>query len=244
MGYKDFHIHTDFSDGDNSAEEMVVAAIKKGLTQIGFSEHSYTFFDESYCLKKEKISEYVNEIKRLKNKYSDKIEVLCGIEQDYYSQEPTNLFDYVIGSVHYLKLKGDVYVPVDENESITLNTVQKYFNGDGYSYAEEYYATLSDVVNKTGADIIGHFDIITKFNNSLHLFDEGNPRYVNAWQKAADLLLSTKAAFEINTSPIYKGIKKEPYPSYRIIEYIKANGGKLIYSSDSHNTDTICFGFK
>ena len=35
----DFHIHTDFTDGDESPETMVDAAIKKGLKEIAFTEH-------------------------------------------------------------------------------------------------------------------------------------------------------------------------------------------------------------
>ena len=48
----DYHVHTTFSDGKNTPEEIVLAAREKGLKEIGFSDHSYTFFDERYCLKK------------------------------------------------------------------------------------------------------------------------------------------------------------------------------------------------
>lgn len=43
------HSHTTFCDGKNSAEEMVVSAIDHGFDVFGFSGHSYTPFDESYC---------------------------------------------------------------------------------------------------------------------------------------------------------------------------------------------------
>ncbi|MBO7361393.1 MAG: hypothetical protein J6V48_09730, partial [Clostridia bacterium] len=38
----DFHLHSLFSDGKNSPEEVVLAAIGKGMTAIGFSDHSWT----------------------------------------------------------------------------------------------------------------------------------------------------------------------------------------------------------
>ena len=44
------HSHTTFCDGKNSAEEMVVSAIDHGFDVFGFSGHSYTPFDESYCM--------------------------------------------------------------------------------------------------------------------------------------------------------------------------------------------------
>ena len=89
MRYQDLHVHTTFCDGKNSPEEMVCAALEQGLWRIGFSAHSHTFFDESYCLKKERYGEYRAEIARLKEAYGDKISILCGVEQDRYSTAPT-----------------------------------------------------------------------------------------------------------------------------------------------------------
>ena len=66
--FNDYHVHTTFSDGENTPEEMVLAAIKKGLKEIGISDHSYTCFDESYCMQREKIVEYKREIAELKIK--------------------------------------------------------------------------------------------------------------------------------------------------------------------------------
>ena len=79
---RDLHTHSYYSDGKASPEEMVLAAIEKGLAEIGISDHSYTFFDESYCVKKDKIAAYKKEIAALKEKYKGKISVLCGVEQD------------------------------------------------------------------------------------------------------------------------------------------------------------------
>ncbi|MDO4207467.1 MAG: PHP domain-containing protein, partial [Lachnospiraceae bacterium] len=66
MTKQDFHVHTTYSDGDNSPEEMILAAIDKGMTKIGISDHSYTWFDETYCIPKERIAEYKKEIAALK----------------------------------------------------------------------------------------------------------------------------------------------------------------------------------
>ena len=160
---QDFHVHTTYSDGDNSPEEMILAAIDKGMTKIGISDHSYTWFDETYCVPKERIAEYKKEIAALREKYKDQIKVLCGVEQDYYSEEPTDDYDYVIGSVHYLKV-DDGFAYVDESPELFQKAINESFGGDVYAFAEAYFATVADVVNKTGADIIGHFDLFTKFN--------------------------------------------------------------------------------
>ncbi|MBQ7134130.1 MAG: histidinol-phosphatase [Ruminococcus sp.] len=238
----DLHIHSTYSDGKDSLEDIVLAAIGMGLSKIGFSDHSYTPFDESYCISIEDIPRYIDEISVLKEKYKDKITILSGIEQDFFSTENTDKFDYVIGSVHYIKV-DDGFVPVDETKEILLKASEQYFQGDIYKLIDSYYDTVADVVDKTNADIIGHIDLITKFNENGCLFDENNQRYKAAYKKACDKLISTNKLFEINTGAISRGYKKSPYPSSDIYEYLKSKGAKFILSSDSHSTDTICYNF-
>lgn len=238
MMTQDLHTHTVYSDGNNTPEEMVLSAIEKGLDVIGISDHSYTSFDDSYCLKKETVEEYIKEIQSLKTKYSDKIKILCGIEQDLYSGMPEYDFDYVIGSVHYIQL-GDEYIAVDNTSDELKEAVNKYFCGDIYPLIEEYYRLVATVAEKTGADIIGHFDLITKFQEKEPLFDEKDERYIKAWQAAADKLIEADIPFEINYGAISRGYRTTPYPSKDIQEYIAKKGGKLILSSDSHHKDTI-----
>ena len=238
MILSDLHIHTTYCDGKNTPEEMVLAAIQKGMECLGFSAHSYTFFDARYCMKK--AEDYKREIARLKEKYKDKIKILCGVEQDFYSQEPTEGYDYVIGSVHYIKVNDD-YIPVDESAQVLIEAVNKYFDGDFYKMADVYYKTVSQIKN---ADIIGHFDLITKFNEGFCLFNENDRRYQKSYTDALDILLRQNVYFEINTGAISRGYRKSPYPSKNILYYIKANGGKTILSSDAHSIDGLMFEFE
>lgn len=238
---ENLHTHTTYCDGENSAEELVLKAIELGISGLGFSGHSYTFFDESYCMSKEKTVKYKAEVRRLKEEYKNKIRILLGVEQDYYSKEPTNDYDYVIGSVHYVK-KDVNYIPIDESKEILENAVKTHYNGDFYALAEDYYALVGDVYNKTKCDIIGHFDLITKFNNNNELFDENNARYKNALNNALEKLCNTPAVFEVNTGGMAKGYKSVPYPNKQIIEKIKNRKKKLIFSSDCHNKEQLLFG--
>lgn len=239
---RDLHVHTTFSDGRNTPEEMVMAAIAKGMDTIGFSDHSYTAFDTAYCIPKEQIPAYRAEIAALKEKYAGQIRILCGIEQDFYSEEPTDGYDYVIGSVHYVKA-GDEYFPIDESKERLLDGVRLYFSGDIYALIEAYYETVSQVAERIRPNIIGHFDLITKFNETGELFDDMHPRYIAAWQRAADKLLEANIPFEINTGAISRGYRTAPYPATPIREYLAAQGAKFLLSSDSHRADTLCFGF-
>ena len=242
MTRQDLHTHTTFCDGKNSPEEMVCAAVEQGLWRIGFSAHSHTFFDESYCLAKERYEEYRAEIARLKEVYAGKISILCGVEQDRYSTAPTEGFDYVIGSVHYMKVGGN-YLSVDESVQAFYDTCRTHFNGDFYAMAECYYETVSHVVSATKCDFIGHFDLITKFNEGGIFFDENHPRYVAAWQSALDTLLKENVPFEINTGAISRRYRKSPYPAPPILERIAQKGGKVLLSGDTHSAASLCCAF-
>ena len=129
-------------------------------------------------------------------------------------------------------------------KSLNERCKQKYFDGDIYCLCEEYFKTVSDVVQKTGADIIGHFDLISKLNEKYNLFDEENPRYINAWKAAADKLILTGKPFEINTGAIARGYRTVPYPSEPLRDHIREKGGRFILSSDSHQIKTLCYAFR
>ncbi len=242
MSLCDYHMHTTFCDGKSTPEEMVRSALEKGLETVGISGHSYTWFDESYCMKKESVPAYKAEIARLKEAYSGKISILCGVEQDYYSAEPTAGFDHVVGSVHYLCF-GDEFVPVDEGNANHRRAADTYFGGDIYAFAEEYFRTVSDVVDKTNCDIIGHFDIVTKYYDKDPELDVTHPRYRAAWQAAADRLIKTGVPFEINTGAITRGVRKDPYPSEEILAYLAGKNAPVILSSDAHSAAAVAFGF-
>lgn len=250
-GLADFHAHTCYCDGSNTPEEMIKSAAEKGLAAFGLSGHGYTTYDESYCMLPEDEAAYERDIRKLAAEYEGQLEVLCGVEQDCLAGRPTRDWDYVIGSVHYIDCseQGGGIEVIDERREIWLDIADRYFSGDIYAMIEKYYETEAMVCEMTGADIIGHLDLITKYNTGGEggkkgaLFDEGHPRYVAAWQKAADKLMETGVPFEINTGGMSRGYRTDAYPAKPIRDYIAAHGGRFILSSDSHNTETLCRWF-
>lgn len=239
---QDLHTHSLFCDGKNSPEEMVLAAIDKGLDRYGISGHSFVAFDTSCCMPVEDYPKFKAEMERLKEKYRGRIEILCGIEQDYYSEAGTEGFDYIIGSVHYLEVNGDIF-SVDDTPAILEEGCRKHFGGDYYALCEAYFDTVSDIVEKTHCDIIGHFDLVTKFNEKGHYFSESHPRYVAAYKRAVEKLVGYGKPFEINTGAMTRGYRSIPYPAPQIVQYIKECGGSLIYASDAHSREHIAAYF-
>ena len=236
----DLHMHTVWSDGQNTPEEMVQEAIRKGLETVGISDHSS---GDPCGMKLEQNTAYKAEIARLKEKYAGQIQVLCGLERDFLTDDFTE-YDYTIGSVHWLKMPDGRRISIDWTPEKLREGAVKYFGGDMYSLAEAYYEAESKVEEVTKCDIIGHFDLVTKFNEMDPSFDTRHPRYVKAWQQAADALLKTGAPFEINFGAKSRGYRKGPYPAPEIREYIRAHGGKMLLSSDAHTKGNIAFGFE
>ncbi len=243
MIYVDLHTHSNFCDGKDSPEDMVKSAIDKGVKKIGIVVHAYVDFDTSYCVDINRIDEFKVEISRLKKKYSNQIDVLCGVELEAFSKQTAVGFDFSIGSVHYFS-DGNNYYPIDLSEKSFCSAVDTIFDGDFYAAAEWYFETVADYIKKVKPSIIGHFDLITKFNEDNKLFDTKCDRYVKAYEKALNELLKLDIPFEINSGAISRGYRSEPYPSIPIVNYIKKHGGGLILSSDAHSKNNVAYQFE
>ena len=239
-----FHTHTSFCDGKNTAEEMVIGAIELGCTALGFSGHSY--IDEKqtddWTMSQSGQAEYISEINRLKAIYADKIELLLGIEQDYCSGVPTYPYDYVIGSVHAV-VKDGVRIDVDLSPDLLIERVDKYYGGDMLALVKDYYALIADVVNKTNCDIIGHVDLITKFSEKHPLIDTSSNKYRSTALEAVDALTESGRVFEINTGAISRGWRKMPYPEDFILKHLAQKKADIMLNSDAHSKDAIFCGF-
>ena len=154
------HTHSTFCDGQNTPEEIVSAAINKGFSSIGFSGHGHTSFDLRYCMKD--TEGYITEIERLKEKYGGKIKILLGTEEDIFAPVNRKRYDYIISSSHYYCVDGRYY-PIDSSYDY-FEACLELFDYNAVKMAEVYYGSFYDYILKRRPDIIGHFDLITKFD--------------------------------------------------------------------------------
>lgn len=237
-----FHTHTVYCDGKNTPEELVLEAIRLGCRSLGFSGHANTAFDERYCMSRQGTQEYKDEVRRLREKYRGQIELFLGVEQDFYSDAPTGDYDYVIGAVHYL-FKDGIYLPVDESLEVQKRAVDRHYGGDYYSFIEDYYATVARLYERTRCDIVAHFDLPIKFNQSSALFSSSDERYRRAAMGALESLIKTPVLFEINTGAMARGYKEEPYPEPWVLDYLNSRKVKTIYASDCHSADKLLYAF-
>lgn len=243
MTLSPFHTHTVFCDGANTAEEMVRRAIELGCPEIGFSCHAPMNFEADWCMTKEGVKEYKKEIARLKEKYSNEIKIYLGIEQDYFSPDDTEGYDYVIGSVHYVYKDGN-YISLDISSNTLKTAIKELYNSDPLALAKDYYKTVSDIYNKTKCNIVGHIDLITKFDEKEKIFDTKSDEYKKAVLNAVDELIDKPVTFEVNTGAISRGYRTTPYPEDFILDYIADNNGRFIITPDTHSVDTLLFGMR
>ena len=240
---QNLHTHSVFCDGNDTIEEIIISAIDKGFSSIGFSSHSYVEDATYHTLTPDTLKDYKREICALKQKYADKIKVYCGIEQDIESPVDSDGFDFTIGAVHTLKLGGKLY-DVDWTAEKTKDIINNFFSGDGLKYAKVYYERLAQLPKYGDFDILAHFDLIAKFNEITPLFDEESDEYKSAVLETVRALAGKIPYFEVNTGAISRGYRKTPYPSPFIIKELKKSGFGAVVTTDCHNKDFLDCGMR
>ncbi|MDT8859452.1 DNA polymerase/3'-5' exonuclease PolX [Alkalihalobacillus sp. MEB130] len=101
----DLHMHTTWSDGAHSIEEMVEAARAKGYEYIAITDHS-KYLRVANGLSVERLKEQHAKIRTLNEKYED-FTILTGIEMDIlpdgtldYDDDVLAEVDFVIAAIH------------------------------------------------------------------------------------------------------------------------------------------------
>lgn len=101
----DFHMHSTWSDGAHSIEEMVEACRAKGYSHMVITDHS-NYLKVANGLSKERLLNQIEIIRELNVKYTD-IEILAGTEMDIlpdgsldFEDDVLEQLDFVIASIH------------------------------------------------------------------------------------------------------------------------------------------------
>ncbi len=237
----DLHMHTTYCDGKGSAEEMVLSAIAKGYHTVGLSGHSHTPFDTRYCMTEQ--GEYFAECRRLKEKYADRISVQIGLELEALSEEIPSGLDYLIGSVHYFTA-GDRRFDVDGSAEKQALALSEGFGGDLHRLIDNYFGSVVAMVERVRPDVVGHFDLLTKFSEREgRIIDPQDGYYRGAALDALRAVVRISPRLEVNSGAISRGYRTEAYPSDELIRETLREGGRLVLTSDAHAPENIGFAF-
>ena len=232
-----YHTHTTFCDGSDTAEDVVKSAVSKGFLHLGFSGH----MDPDIHMD---IESYFAEIDRLRVKYADKIEILCGVELDnLYDPHCADRAEYIIGSTHFLDVQSEIPMSVDNNEEFMRRLAEEFFGGDYYKLSKSYYDLVSRVYDRLHCTFVGHFDLVTRFNDSMHFLDEEDPRYRMPALEAMEYLVKEGVPFEINCGAVNRNRKKELYPNMFLLKNLREFGGEILINSDAHQKELLDGGF-
>ena len=102
------HVHSTWSDGQNTIREMAEACIARGLTYLGLTDHSKT---AAYAggLNEEALHRQHKEIDLLNEEYAGRIRILKGTECDIlrdgsldFADDVLVTLDFVVASIHSL----------------------------------------------------------------------------------------------------------------------------------------------
>ncbi len=236
------HCHTALCDGKHTPAEMAAAAFAAGCGAIGFSGHAPLPDGDDWCMPAVSVPVYRQAVLDLRERYRGQMDVFLGLEQDYFSPPAGEGWDYLIGSVHCV-VKDGMVLTVDESEAAFLKAVRDCYGGNFYAFARDYFRLEAEVVKTTGCQIVGHFDLFTKFNEGNRLFDTTDPRYLGPAMEALDALLEEDVFFEINTGAISRGYRTTPYPAPVFLRRIREKGGRVAVTSDSHSADSLLFAY-
>ena len=215
-----YHTHTTWCDGRDTPEEMVQAALARGFAEIGFSSHARLPDVVEGNLTPERAVQYAREIRALAARYADRIRVRLGVEADYIPGDtaPDRAryahlgLDYLIGSIHWVVAPDGAHVPVDHTPELLMAGIRDHFGGDVAQCLRAYFAQNRAMAATCDFDVIGHPDLVRKFNGRLRYFDETAPWYLDELRRTADAFAASGKVVEVNTGGISRGWMEDAYP--------------------------------
>ncbi len=223
QGLVDYHTHSILSDGAVSYELMVLAAIEKGLDEIGFSDH-VGLKPVTWAMQEVDLPVMSRQIAEIREKYGHLITIRYGIEMDYFPGKEEQIarviaslpLDYVIGSVHFID---------DWNFDGDESLYGKWSNDELYGI---YYRLVQKAVSSGLFDTLGHLDIIKKFG--VYPETDQTPLY----EETAKIISRSGMVVELNTGGLDKPCA-EFYPGPRWLEILFAHDIPVTLSSDAHH---------
>ena len=231
----DLHNHTTLCNHANgTVEQYIQRAIDLGIDQYGFSDHAPMNFDPKYRMDISQKELYEKWVLDAKEKYKDQIKILLAYEVDYLEgfmlDEILNAkVDYLIGSVHFLKNKNDMW-GFDNPEFIGV-----YKSKDIDTIWLEYFETIKAMAKTQLFDIVGHFDLIKVFR----FLPKKDIRILA--NDALKQIKKSNMVLEINPAGLRKPIE-ETYPSRQLLEVAYEMNIDITFGSDAHEVDQV--GFK
>ncbi|KAI8938387.1 hypothetical protein NX059_004283 [Plenodomus lindquistii] len=239
----------------NTLEEIVQAAIAKGFHTFALTEHIPRSREDFYPEEEAEHTEtslaqlfedFIAEAHRLRDAYSDKIQILVGFESEFI--RPSTLsdvqsilqrheFDFFMGSVHHTHT-----IPIDYDRAL-YEKARIAAGGTDERLFEDYFDLQHEMLQALQPPVVGHFDLIRLLSDHRDAEFKG---MVSVWgkiQRNLEYIASYGGLLELNSSGLRKGLA-EPYPCRSICQRFLSLGGGFVMSDDSHGIDQIGTNYK
>lgn len=232
----DYHNHTSLC-GHASGEinEYIEAAVKKGMLDIGFSDHAAMPEDlrRGISMAPNETALYINSIIEASEAYRGKINVRLGFEVDFplFDTFERDLFsdervDFIMGSCHFID--GWAFDHPEYVKGFDERDIDEIYL--------KYYSIIETMAGSGLFDIIGHFDLVKKFGH------RPRSRMDSIVRRIAAKLARAGTAVEINTAGLRKPVG-EIYPSSDIVEILFQENVPVTLGSDSHSPGDVGAGY-
>jgi histidinol-phosphatase (PHP family) len=228
----DYHMHTLFSDGKGEMAEYVKKAAQNKIDEIGFSDHVHVH-KEVWSMEPANLSKYMDSIRRLRK--TAQISVKAGLEVDFVPATTQSLmptinqhdFDYLMGSVHYI---GNWLVDSERE-------IEEWKRRDVDQVYGQYFHLVQDMVGTRLFDIVGHLDLVKKFNfrpkNDLN----------DLMLQTVQTVRQSGMCIEINAGGLRKPCH-EIFPSEKLLRMCFENGIPITLGSDAHSPNDVGAGLE
>lgn len=234
----DYHTHTERGPYTVAwLERFLDMAQVRGIAEYGVSEHGYRFVQAAHLLdnawtrerRTQDIEAYIDMVAKAR---AAGHEVKLGLELDYIPGMESKLeafirqypFDYVIGSVHWL---GDFGFDLLEMKSMweTQDLKQIY---------DQYFATLTQMVESELFDFVGHADVIKVFG-----YEPQDAVFLGDWyDRLVEAFKRHGSVIEISTAGLRKPVGKM-YPAPGLLHRCSAAGVPIVLNSDAHRPEDV-----
>jgi histidinol-phosphatase (PHP family) len=233
----DYHMHTPLClHATGEPEEYIQHALKLGLPEIGFSDHSpmrQDNFDE-WRMNFDKLGIYVDKVRRVQKDFPQ-LKILMAMEVDYFPggedwvRELAAMYpwDYFIGSVHYVSNDWAIDDP---------KKISEWKNHDSFEVWRIYYERMVMAAESKLFEIIGHADLPKKFGH------KPGPECKPLYEKFLDAAKKSGCAIELNTAGLRKDCK-EIYPNPELLQIAFQKGVPITFGSDAHAPAEVGMNF-
>lgn len=232
----DYHVHTGLcGHAQGTPEEYLTIAARKGLKEVGFSDHLIFHLDNrNYSMPLSQLPEYIDLVRGLQPAMNEP-NVKLGVEVDYAPEVVEAIdrtlggtkLDYVLGSVH--TVRGWVF---DDEHYIA-----RYAKEDIDRLWEEYFKLVQEAARTGLFDVMAHPDLVKKFGY--------RPRR-DPWRLYVETLDAFKEAgvcIEVNTAGLRRPVR-EIYPSEAFVRLCSRERLPVTLGSDAHTPNEVGEGFE